>query len=314
MIAEQGAGKSTATRRLKLLCDPGGALDGAPPKSPHDLAIAAADQRVITVDNLSRVSQEMSDVLARMATGTVLQSRRLYSDDDVSFTPLAAAAILNGISDFIVRPDLAERVLPLHLSRPTQYRSERRLNAEFEQARPHLLARLCDGLSSAIADMDEVLDQLERLPDAPRMLDCTAWAIASGRAWAWDDQVFLDHLKHAAEDLALAALDSPVPAALLTMLRRLAEDPKAGGVVHRRMSDLVEPLRSACADAGVGGKELDFIPSTGKGMSNLLRRLATPLRLLGWAVDLPEGPGSWEGRGDDRGPRVHIVPPPKAAD
>jgi hypothetical protein len=290
---EQGTGKSTATRLLKRLVDPGGAEDSHPPKSPHDLAVVAAAQRVVALDNLSKVSLEMSDALARMATGSTIQNRALYTDAAVSFTRVEAAGVLNGISDFVVRPDLAERTLPITLSRPTHRRTEKRIYREFEQAHPHLLAVLCDGLSSVMAHVDDVEEELDP-QRAPRMIDCYCWAIAAGKAWDWGPNEFLEAMNAAQTELAEAALDTPLHQALVSMLHKASEKT---GYIHAKAGELQKLYLHECQNQEVSSKELEFVPRSGRGMSTLIRRCGClggrlNIRKMGPATTRPPGTGS----------------------
>jgi hypothetical protein len=74
---EQGSSKSRTTRTLRDLLDPNVAPLRAPPRNERELVISAINGHLLAFDNVSSLSQEMSDAFCRLATGTGLAPRRL---------------------------------------------------------------------------------------------------------------------------------------------------------------------------------------------------------------------------------------------
>jgi hypothetical protein len=62
---EQGSAKSSAQRILRDLVDPNKATLRAAPRDERDLAIAAAHGRVISCDNLTYISENLSNAFCR---------------------------------------------------------------------------------------------------------------------------------------------------------------------------------------------------------------------------------------------------------
>lgn len=79
---EQGSAKTTQGRILRALHDPNESPDRTTPRSELDLAIAARNGRIIVLDNMSGLKPWLSDGLARLATGSGLTTRKLYTDDE----------------------------------------------------------------------------------------------------------------------------------------------------------------------------------------------------------------------------------------
>jgi hypothetical protein len=79
---EQGAGKSTVARALRLLVDPSTAPLRAVPREERDLMIAANNSWVISFDNLSGIPQWLSDALCRLSTGGGSATRELHTDNE----------------------------------------------------------------------------------------------------------------------------------------------------------------------------------------------------------------------------------------
>jgi hypothetical protein len=82
LSGEQGSGKSFAAQILKSLIDPGKAPLQPEPKELQDLSIAANNRWVLCFDNLSNISNSISDALCRIATGGGFATRTLYENDE----------------------------------------------------------------------------------------------------------------------------------------------------------------------------------------------------------------------------------------
>ena len=116
---EQGSAKSTVGRVLRSLVDPNVALLRARPRDEVDLLIAATNGAVVGYDNLSFLSDDLSDAICRLATGGSLGKRELYSDADEVLFSVMRPVILNAIEDLAIRGDLADRGLSAYLPRIT---------------------------------------------------------------------------------------------------------------------------------------------------------------------------------------------------
>src|SRR5262249_40554732 len=66
---EQGSAKSTSARVVRSLVDPNSAPLRSTPRDERDLIIAASNGWVVAYDNLSHMSDWLSDALCRLATG-----------------------------------------------------------------------------------------------------------------------------------------------------------------------------------------------------------------------------------------------------
>jgi hypothetical protein len=81
-IAQHGSAKSTSLKVLRALIDPNSADLRAPPKTADDLYITAARSHVVPIDNVSTLSEWLSDGLCRISTGMSYAKRMLYTDQD----------------------------------------------------------------------------------------------------------------------------------------------------------------------------------------------------------------------------------------
>lgn len=144
LTGPQGAGKSTAGRMLvRIIEGMTGDLRRAP-RDEENLITAVAAGWVTALDNLSHLAPDLSDLMCCIVTGAESIKRALFSDGDVVRSRYRRPLLLTGIDVGVIRPDLAERLLPLRLERPSVRRTEAELWREFEAALPAILGSLLD--------------------------------------------------------------------------------------------------------------------------------------------------------------------------
>ncbi|MCE7081278.1 ATP-binding protein [Streptomyces sp. ST2-7A] len=144
LTGPQGAGKSTGGRMLvRIIEGMSGDLRRAP-KDEESLIASVAAGWVTALDNLSHLAPDLSDLMCCIVTGAETIKRALFTDGDVHRSRYRRPMLLTGIDVGVIRPDLAERLLPLRLERPTVRRTEAELWAEFEEALPTILGSLLD--------------------------------------------------------------------------------------------------------------------------------------------------------------------------
>ncbi|MFF8603365.1 ATP-binding protein [Streptomyces sp. NPDC015232] len=144
LTGPQGAGKSTGGRMLiRIIEGMSGDLRRAP-KDEENLIAAVAAGWVTALDNLSHLAPDLSDLMCCIVTGAETVKRALFTDGDVVRARYRKPLLLTGIDVGVIRPDLAERLLPLRLERPKFRRTEAELWSEFEEALPVILGSLLD--------------------------------------------------------------------------------------------------------------------------------------------------------------------------
>lgn len=175
----QGAGKTSLFKAFKRLVDPS-IVETL--MSINDIARvihALVSHYMPLFDNLSGLDGATSDLLCQACTGGGIEQRKLYTDDDSIIFLILRCVGVNGINLSIVKPDLLDRTLLLHLERipPDKRREDSVLWAEFEVARPLILGAIFDILARAMAIYPEV--KLEKLP---RLADYGRWGFAIAEA------------------------------------------------------------------------------------------------------------------------------------
>jgi hypothetical protein len=172
----QGSGKTQTSHFLRRLVDPSSADLVAPPKDEHDIIIAARNSWVVALDNLSRLPAELGDALCRLASGTGIRTRKLYTNAEEDIFAGARPIIVNGISDLTSRSDFVDRTIAIELQKPEVYLSEKELFRKFDAVAPVVLGGLLNTCVSGLRYLDDT-----RLENAPRMADALIWCQACER-------------------------------------------------------------------------------------------------------------------------------------
>jgi hypothetical protein len=147
VTGEQGSTKSTVCRVIRALIDPSQAPLTTMP-SPDDLLLAASKSWLQAFDNVSRVSQEMSDALCRLATGGGRRTRLIYTPDNEMIFNAVRPILVNSIVDGVVTaPDLADRSLGIHTRGAlANYKDEKTFWQEFDTMKAGIFGLLCDAV------------------------------------------------------------------------------------------------------------------------------------------------------------------------
>lgn len=270
---EQGSGKTSQSRKLKSLVDPGKAAVRGLRGGLRDLAIAAGNSWLMALDNVSTIPTWTSDALCSLSTGGGFATRELYSNDDEKIFDYQRPVILNGIGDIVTRPDLLDRciVLELPIIPEDERRQESELNRQFEIARPLILGGLLDAAVMALHEQSKV--KLARLP---RMADFATWAVAAEPAHS-QEAVFMNAYTGNRVNLNQVALDSSIigPAILELLNNQDRWDGQLGELLDRLNENAPDSVRKS-----------RFWPSIPRLLKSELARLAPNLRKIGVTVTL----------------------------
>ncbi|GAA1186856.1 hypothetical protein F4556_003617 [Kitasatospora gansuensis] len=291
LTGPQGAGKSSGGRMLvRIIEGMSGDLRRAP-KDEENLIAAVAAGWVTALDNLSHMTPDLSDAMCCIVTGAESVKRALFTDGDVVRASYRRPLLLTGIDVGVIRPDLAERLLPLRLERPRVRVTEAALWADYEEALPVVLGSLLDLTVKVRAAQAETPTDL-RMADFAHLcaqLDAATGlgVLAAYRASLDDlnddviegDLLAQTVLRHA-ETIAPGAAQRQTSTEWLTCLSRLYSEPD------------LRPLPKGW-------------PTTGKVLSDRLKRLQPTLAARGVLVDSGR---TCEGRYLEMG-RPAVTPP-----
>jgi hypothetical protein len=284
--AEQGSGKSWMMERLRDLTDPADVPTSGLPREERDLAISAHNSWVLSYSNISSVPLWASDGLARIATGGGFRVRANYSDDEEAAFSSVRPIMLEGISEFIGKGDLADRAVRLSLPPLLDTSDKATLGARWAAAYPRILGAVLDALSGVLRELPTTKPNFR-----VRMADFARQSVALERVLGWEPDWFRDAYLANRRDGQQSALESsPIGDAMLAFVEQLQPD---ASLNYRWLGD-AKALLSDLADAGgyttSDGRPLPRPrgwPTHPRGLRSALTRIAPALRQNG--IDLEFG-------------------------
>jgi len=204
---EQGSAKSTTAKVLSALVDPSTPQLRIQPNDVRDLAIAASNTWVLTLDNISRIPSWLSDVLCSIATEAGYVTRKLYSDDEEMRFVFTRPIIINSIDMVVKKHDLLDRsiVITLPSIPESNRRSERDFWIAFEQAKPEIFAGLLNAITAGLYHIENV-----EIDGLPRMAEFAEWVSACEPALPWQKGEFMKAYAKNRKEAVEVALESDV--------------------------------------------------------------------------------------------------------
>lgn len=182
----QGSGKSCACKFIKELIDPSIVPLLVLPKDERELALILDHHALPIFDNQTGISKEVASLLCMGATGGALTKRQLYTDDDTITLELRRPIILNGINTPTDAADFADRTIAIELERitPTNRRTEREMEKEFEAQKPFIFGGMLNTLVKAI-------NVVPKTGELSRMADFALWATKVALALGYSEEEFI---------------------------------------------------------------------------------------------------------------------------
>ena len=230
---EQGSGKSFLCMVIKKIIDPNQVEKGRLPDSERDLMIHAKDYFLLSFDNVSGMKGDISDALCKLATGGGFGTRKLYTDDEQFVFNFCRPIMINGIADFVNRPDLLERSIPLRLPAMSNdgRRTEEDMLGEIEEILPGVLGCLYEIVSRALGTKLN-----SSIAPILRMADCERWLTACEPHTGLEPGSFVKGIRNAQDEIAIERAQND--AAIAPLLPLLKEGPFEGTVaeLHQQIS------------------------------------------------------------------------------
>lgn len=273
---EQGSAKSTLFRLIRSLIDPSEVAVLSFPSDISELIQKISHHWVAYFDNVSHLSDWISDILCRASTGEGFTKRELYSDDDDVIYSFRRCVGLNGVNIAAMKPDLLDRVLLFDLERVprSKRREERELFHEFDQAKPAILGGLFDAIAKAISIYPSL-----NLKALPRMADFARWGAAAAVALDYSERDFLEAYQINISSQTEEVLSSnPVAEALLI---HMEDKDRWEGTA----SDLLEALSDIAESALKLKTKGKLWPGAPHILTRRLNELRTNLREAGFILD-----------------------------
>lgn len=193
---EKGNGKSLACNTVQTIVDPARHANFNITKNRTDLYAILKSHYCTLLDNISKLSEEMSDTVATAITRASSGSRQYYTEDDLHFVNFDyCAIILAGINNFIFREDLMSRVvhLPLKLENAGKKRvTEGYLKNKLAASLPFILHEIFITLQKALAIRESYSDEdVLNMDFNDRLADYELFARCVSKAMFDDEEVFM---------------------------------------------------------------------------------------------------------------------------
>ena len=274
---EMGSSKSTFSKILKSLVDPNAASIRTLPKKDSDLFISAGNAHVLAFDNISNLTNSISDSLCRLSTGGSHVARELFANQKELTFSATKPLIANGIEEFVNRSDLADRSLFLTLESIPEdcRRTETEFWQSFEVEHPYIFAALLDGMAEGLRNINET-----RLPKLPRLADYALWAAACERAY-WSQGTFMSAFNSNRDDVMEHVIEADP---LADTLRSFIQD-QPNKEWEGRACELLNALTNN------GRNKPRQFPNSPHTLSGHLRRVSTFLRKLGIEIEFERRDG-----------------------
>src|SRR5262249_46075562 len=273
LTGEPGAAKSTLGRLLRSLIDPSVTPLRSQPREQRDLMIAATSGWLVALDNLSSLSDWLSDALCRLATGGGFATRALYTDAEEMLFEAQRPALLTRIDDVVTAGDLLDRTVFLRLEAIDEDKRlpEGQLYARWEVARPRVLGALLEAVSAGLRRLPNI-----RFRSLPRMADFALWCESVGQGQGWQPGSTLAAYRTLIGDAAQVALEASV---ITTPLQKFMETHKKwSGTATQLLAELTALAAGQAKDNKSLPKEW---PSRPHVLSGHLSRLTASLRRIG---------------------------------
>jgi hypothetical protein len=294
----QGSAKSTFQEFIKDLVDPSGALTLSLPPNMAELVQQLSHNYVAFYDNVSSLSQWISDALCRAVTGGGSSKRRLYTDDDDFISNFKRCVGFNGINIAATKPDLLERTLTLLLTRISDDRRRKlvQLWKEYRIIKPQLLGFIFDILVKVLNRLKEV-----HLAELPRMADWAEIGEVIARCLGHSDGAFIKAYNENLDKQNEHALEaSQVATAVIRLMKKRMSEGTflsecLGGVCYfsGSMTGLLTILKEiADSELGLDTKDKVRWPRSPQALGNKLTEAATNLRKIGIVIERPENKAS----------------------
>lgn len=180
---EHGACKSTAMRMICKIIDPDSKELLALPEKKDDLINTLYNGYFVAFDNVSVIKNDISDILCKAVTGSSLNKRKLYTDNDEVVLNIKRPIGINGISIDMSQSDLIDRSIIIDFKRLSSHK--RKTDVEIFGLFNNLLPRILGEIFKVIYKVLKIrnvvnIEKLPRMADFAHLGYCIAEAMNEG--------------------------------------------------------------------------------------------------------------------------------------
>jgi hypothetical protein len=257
ITGEQGSAKSTGLAVLRSLIDPSEADLLSPPKDTLGMYETAVQHYCFYLDNLSYISDDVSDALCRIVTGGSFSKRRLYSNEEQVIQKLKLAIGVTGINLVANRSDLLDRSMILSFQRipDDQRMDEEEFWEGFRADKPAILGAMFTTLSKALEAERSI-----KLSKKPRMADYAKYAAAAAVSLGRTTDEFMAAWDMNAERQNQAALESsPTAQAIVKFMEERESWQGSSSELYQHLSEIASQMNMMAGGPGGFPRSANFL-------------------------------------------------------
>lgn len=270
-----GSGKTTLLKMTKELIDPSQGGISIPFKKPEDILPLLNGMWMFCNDNLSNISNELSDFFCTMATGGESSRRQLYHDKEIITFSVKNPAFITGINVEATNSDLLSRIIQFKTVSVDKGKraSQQELERQFKDLKPKLLGAIFETISKAIA----IKPNLKVHTDF-RMADFALWGAACAEAIGYGSERFLQALHNSMKFRAYDAIyNSNAGRVLIDYLKENRSFEGSG-------TELLNALKKFRNESDAYD-DYERIANSPAGLTRKLRQLENSLLEIGVKID-----------------------------
>jgi hypothetical protein len=286
LSGEGGGAKTTTFNIIKRIVDPGSTDTVAFPKQINDLVQILDHNYVNCFDNVSSISDDVSDLLCRAVTGSGHSKRALYTDDSRFIYKFKRCICVNGINLATTRADFLDRSLIIKSKRIEDRlrKKESDIEKELDRLKPHVLGYIFDILVKVLKYRNEHPNEQIFVNGYPRMADFAEWGEIIARCLGYKNNEFIDTYYENIESQNDEVIESsPVAEAIILFV----EDWEIGRQWLGTPSELHTDLTNMIDQAKPDLKKSNLWPKASSTLTPKINEVKPNLRLRG--VDIITG-------------------------
>jgi hypothetical protein len=204
-----GSGKTTATRVMRRFTDPN-KNDTRRFGNVRDTMHGACNTHVVALENVSKISDDLSDTICRLNTGTGDEERMYYKQGLLWQISTKNPVIINGIpTNLASRSDLLERTVTFVFDYlGDKFSSDDVFWTKLDEAAPRIFGAVLDGLVGAMKTLADFGGDINKAAEAllgdyhPRFVDAVVWGEAFCRAAGFKPGEFVEAYRNN-QDIAM---------------------------------------------------------------------------------------------------------------
>lgn len=271
---EHGACKSTAMRMICKIIDPGSKELLALPEKKDDLINTLFNGYFIAFDNVSVIKNDISDILCKAVTGSSINKRKLYTDNDEIILNIKRPIGINGISIDMSQSDLIDRSIIIDFKRLScnKRMTDAQVFGLFNELLPNILGEIFTLIKKVLKIKNSIsVEHLPRMADFAHLGYCIAEAMNKGDGTRFLEVYSNNNLKAVENTLQNSSL--------ITSILEFMSD------IDEWMGSATELLQELLNMFSVGSIPGDF-PTTTNSLSRALSKYKHDLSKLGVEVTI----------------------------